>query len=215
MMEEQFNDQLRQQFDTRLNPFRKGVTWRLTLVEGIIALALALLAILFPQFFSDALGAIFGGYLLIISILSIITNLKAASAGAVQPFNLIRGGIGLLTGIITVLQPFLSTIDRLASFTVLAIGLGLYGIFGLVGLFVLKQAHSFGVVIANALPLGVAAVIAYSLITGTSTVDAMKFLLIIAGVLLLGYSFMLYNQQRSTAAPAAPSAPPAPKPTKP
>src|SRR6187399_1524013 len=111
IMSEQFNQQLKQQFDSNINPLRKGVPPQRLMIQGIVTLAIGLFAIFVPSTFTDLLGAIIGVYLLLISFLNIRGELRVAgTGGVVQPFRLIRGGIGLVTGAVALVQLFVSSI---------------------------------------------------------------------------------------------------------
>lgn len=197
-MAEQLNQQMRDQFEKRLNPLRKGTSWSLVVVEGIVALGMGIFGLVAPLQFADVLGVIIGAYLLVVSILNILAELRIAQAGMPQPFRLIRGGIGLVTGLVATLQPLISTIDRPSAITVLVFGLGLYGIVGLIGLFMRNEANRVGVIVANALPLVFAGLLAYSLITQQSIVNVLSIVIIIGGVLLIGYGLLLYQQSKQS-----------------
>jgi uncharacterized membrane protein HdeD (DUF308 family) len=214
-MAEQFNQQLRQQFDSTLNPLRKGVPWQQLIVQGAVLAVVGVFAFLVPATFTDLLGALIGAYLLLISFLNIRAELRTAAAGGVlQPFRLIRGGIGLVIGVIAIVQLFVTTLDRAGAFTVLVIGLVMYSVIGLIGIFVRKQGFHVGEIVGTALPLVLGGLLAYSLITGESIIGVIAAIFLIAGVLLLVYGFIVYRQTQAAGAAPPPSAPPAaPPPT--
>lgn len=102
--------------------------------------------------------------------LGIYAGFSGSGAPGEQPFRLVAGGIGLVTGLIALAQPLLDTIDIPAAITVLGIGLLLAGIVDLVALIVGRggPATRLGRVLASALHVLLGVLLLYVSRTGTA-----------------------------------------------
>ena len=111
----------------------KGAWW-IVLVEGIIALVVGLYVLVQPQQASTWLAQLIGTYFLVNSGFAIYAGFFGFGPPGEQPFRLVVGGIGLVTGLLALAQPLLGTIDTLAALIILSVGLLLAGVLDLTSL---------------------------------------------------------------------------------
>jgi uncharacterized membrane protein HdeD (DUF308 family) len=108
---------------------------------------------------------------------------------------LIVGGIGLVTGLLALAQPLLVTIDTLASFTILGVGLLLAGVVDLVSLVVGRggEAPHFGRILAGGLHVRLGVLLLYLGRTGTAgnALLLLGVVSIVLGALLIFYAARL------------------------
>jgi len=172
-----------------------NVAWWIVLVEGIIALAVGLYVLVQPQQASTWLAQLIGAYLLVNSGLAIYAGFSGSGAPGEQPFRLVVGGIGLVTGLLALTQPLLAAIDALASFTILGVGLLLAGVVDLAGLIAGRSnlAGHLGRFIVSGLQVLLGVLFLYLGRTGTAG-NALLWLGVVGivlGVLLVIYAVML------------------------
>jgi hypothetical protein len=115
-----------------------------------------------------------------------------------QPFRLVVGGIGLVTGLLALAQPLWGTINTPAATTILGVGLLLAGVVDLAGLIIGRGnlTTRLGRVLAGALHLLLGVVLLYLSRTGTSG-NALLWLGVIGvvlGVLLVIYAVLLFRR---------------------
>jgi hypothetical protein len=91
------------------------------LVEGIVAFVVGLYVLVQPQQAGVWLGQLIGAYFLVNSGLGIYAGFSGSGVPGEQPFRLVAGGIGLVTGLIALAQPLLDTIDTQVAITALGV----------------------------------------------------------------------------------------------
>ena len=180
----------------RIAPWK--VAWWIVLVEGIIALVVGLYVLAQPQQARTWLAQLIGAYVLINSGFAIYAGFSGSGVPGEQPFRLVVGGIGLVTGLLALSQLRLGTIDTPAAITVLGVGLLLVGVVELVGLIIGRGARltPWGRVVGGGLHLLLGVLLLYASRTG-STESALVWLGvvgIVAGALLVIYAIMLYRR---------------------
>jgi uncharacterized membrane protein HdeD (DUF308 family) len=182
----------------RIAPWRGKVAWWVVLVEGMIALVVGLYVLVQPQQAGTWLAQLIGAYFLVNSGIAIYAGFSGAGPANEQPFRLIVGGIGLVTGLLALAQPLLGTIDIPASITMLGVGLLLAGVIGLAGLIIgrVGRATLWG----RALTIGLDVLLGILLLslsrTGT-TGNALLLLGVVGlgiGALLVAYAIILYRR---------------------
>ena len=179
----------------RLAPW-KGAWW-VVLVEGIIALVIGLYILIQPQQANIWLAQLIGAYVLVNSGLAIYAGFSGSGPPAEQPFRLVVGGIALITGLLALTAPLLSTIDTSASFTILGIGLLLTGVIDLASLIIGRGnlATRLGRVLASGLHVLLGILLLYLGRTGP-TANALLVLGVVGvvlGALLVIYAVRLYR----------------------
>ena len=185
----------------RLAPWKVG--WWVVLVEGIIALVVGLYILVQPQQASTWIAQLIGAYLLVNSGFAIYAGFSGSVPPGEQPFRLVTGGIGLVTGLLALAQPLLGTINTLAAITILGVGLLLAGVVDLASLIIGRSnlTTRLGRVLAGGLHLLLGVVLLYLSRTGAGG-NALLWVGVIGiflGVLLVIYGVMLFRRPvRST-----------------
>ena len=179
----------------RITPWGGKAAWWIVLAEGIIAVVVGLYVLVQPQQASTWLAQLIGAYVLVNSGLAIYAGFSGSGTPGEQPFRLIAGGIGLVTGLLALSQPLLVTLDTLASFTVLGAGLLLAGVVDLVGLVVGRgsEATHLGRILAGGLHVLLGVLLLYLGHTGTAgnALLLLGVVGIVLGVLLIFYAARL------------------------
>ncbi len=180
----------------RIAPWK--IAWWVVLVEGIIALVVGLYVLVQPQQASTWLAQLIGAYILVNSGFAIYAGFSGSGPPGEQPFRLIVGGIGLVTGLLALAQPLLGTINTPAATTILGVGLLLAGVVDLAGLIIGRGnlTTRLGRVLAGGLHLLLGVVLLYLSWTGTGG-NALLWLGVIGivlGVLLVIYAVLLLRR---------------------
>jgi uncharacterized membrane protein HdeD (DUF308 family) len=172
-------------------PWRKGTPWWLILVEGVILLAIGIFMLVQPVEAAAAFVLLLGGFLLINSLLRLFHGLYKLPEGADARLLMMRGGVGLVTGILVVASPFFEQINLIAAGIILGVGLLLSGLIGLVNIFLMRsgQATTWGIVLADLVEVVLAVIVFYELnisraSESTLTILGIAFILAIYAVLV-------------------------------
>jgi uncharacterized membrane protein HdeD (DUF308 family) len=183
-------------------PWRKGIPWWLVLVEGALIIALGLYLYFQPDSARSTVRGLIGAFLIFNSVIGIAAGLRETTRNLpMSPYRLIRGGVGLLVGLIVVLQPIFTYIDADATRTILAVGLTLWGLIGLYGAFATHDEGGFrwNTVILSGLSIALAIMLFSSGDTANSLLEPIGIIAIVVGFVLIAYSYALYRNSQSRA----------------
>ena len=174
-------------------PWRKKIPWWLVLVEGIILLAIGIFILVQPARAGTVFVLLLGGFLLIDSLLRIFHGLYRQTQVAGTHLLMMRGGVGLATGILVVGSPFFTHINILAAGMILGVGLLLSGLIGLIDIlqFRADRATSWGIVLADVVEILLAVIVFYEISvpqTSESTLQILGVIIVAAGVILTVYA---------------------------
>jgi uncharacterized membrane protein HdeD (DUF308 family) len=161
------------------------------MIEGILAFALGVALLFWTEESGRVILWVIGGFLLLNSIIWIWSGLRGGASGA----RLVRGGIGLIVGLLVVIQPFAGYMSVEAALMVLAVGLILSGLIGLFDT-IWHRAGGWGSVIFALLALAIGGLLIYQMVSDVSVVAWIGYIAIGLGVLLMGYALALYTRQR-------------------
>jgi uncharacterized membrane protein HdeD (DUF308 family) len=181
-------------------PWRKGIPWWLVLVEGALIIALGLYLYFQPDSARSTVRGLIGAFLIFNSVIGIAAGLRETTRNLpMSPYRLIRGGVGLLVGLIVVLQPIFTYIDADATRTILAVGLTLWGLIGLYGAFATHDEGGFrwNTVILSGLSIALAIMLFSSGDTANSLLEPIGIIAIVVGFVLIAYSYALYRNSQS------------------
>lgn len=179
-------------------PWRRGIPWWLVLVEGIIVLAIGLFLTVQPDAARSTVRGLIGAFLIFTSVLGIASGLRPATRNLpMAPFRLLRGGIGLLTGLVVVLQPIFDYVDADAARTILAVGLTLWGLIGLYAAFATHDEGGFrwNTVILSGLSIAFAIMLFRTSASDNPFVRPVGIVAIIIGAILLAYAYVLFRSR--------------------
>jgi drug/metabolite transporter superfamily protein YnfA len=82
-------------------PWRANIPWWVPLAEGIFALVVGVFLVFWTEESGRVILWAIGGFLLVNSVIWILSELRAEASRA----RLVRGGIGLIVGLLVVIQP--------------------------------------------------------------------------------------------------------------
>lgn len=186
-------------------PWSARATWRLVLVQGIVAILIGLAMLLKPFGGTSTTLQIVG---LILLLAALITTFQVWR-GAMQPervaISAFRAGSGVTVGLLVIVATFLTnvTAEVTASLSV-AVGVGLL-VFGLTGVatsFVARRQDEtlpLAGIVANAVILVAGVVLTFAGAAGSDTVNTvysfLGIVLILAGGGLCAYAYLLYQQE--------------------
>ena len=168
----------------------KNSPWWLGLVQGLVALGVGVYMLVDPTGASALIGVLAAIYLLVAGIIHTVRGLAARSAGRGN-LLLIRGIVGLAVGLILVAAALFNLVSLSTGFTILAIGLIIFGALGIFTGFFKRgdKPFAWGPVIANAALLvwGLLIIFARPSIN-LATVSG--WILVILGVVILAWTFL-------------------------
>jgi uncharacterized membrane protein HdeD (DUF308 family) len=210
----------------KVAPWRKDVAWWVVLLQGLVALGLGLY-ILFADTATvgGQLVLLLGIWMLVEGVLRIFSSLRGKYNPTMVPYRMLGGGIALVIGLIIVLNawaatPFL-TVPVAAG--IVALGLVLVGVVNMLEWFMARRALGAGIM-SLIMPAAMILIGLVFLVSGlqssTWVINALGWILTIAGAGLAIYSFILRERQKTAdaqpaTAPAAAPAPAAAAPTAP
>jgi hypothetical protein len=178
-------------------------------IEGVVALALGVYVVLFPEEAPVIVRSIIAAALLVLSFVQIFEGFRFWNR-PVSPWATLGGGVGATAAVFTLLANWAPEITSAAARIMLAIGLVAFGIIGLVSLIFTLRSTGFKIasliIDVLAIALGVLFYLAEE-----QNYDRIKLLGLVAllgGVVLLIYGYYLWNSGRRVAV-----SPPPPPPT--
>jgi hypothetical protein len=178
-------------------------------IEGVVALALGVYVVLFPEEAPVIVRSIIAAALLVLSFVQIFEGFRFWNR-PVSPWATLGGGVGATAAVFTLLANWAPEITSAAARIMLAIGLVAFGIIGLVSLIFTLRSTGFKIasliIDVLAIALGVLFFLAEE-----QNYDRIKLLGLVAllgGVVLLIYGYYLWNSGRRVAV-----SPPPPPPT--
>lgn len=186
-------------------PWSPQATWRIVLVQGIVAIVLGL-AMLFKPFGGTSTTLQIVGLILLLAAL--VTTFQVWR-GAVQPERVaiaaFRAGSGVTVGLLVIVATFLTnvTAEVTASLSVaVGIGLSVFGVTGVATSLVARrqdEALPLAGMVANVVIVVAGVVLTFAGAAGTNTVNTvysfLGILLILAGGGLCAYAYLLHQQE--------------------
>ncbi len=162
-------------------------------------IAIGLFLTVQPDAARSTMRGLIGAFLIFSSVLAIFSELRPATRNLpMAPYRLLRGGVGLLTGLVVVLQPVFDYVDADAARTILAVGLALWG---LIGLYAAFATHDEGGLRWNTVILSGVSIAFAVMLFGTSAGDnpfvrPVGIVAMIIGAILLAYAYVLHRSSR-------------------
>lgn len=174
-------------------------TWSWVMLRGVLAIALGILAVLFPLGALFAFTLLFAAYAFVDGIASLIAGIRSARAGERWGAMVFRGVTGILVGVVFVLLPMVATLTYAFLAVVM---LAIWSI--IAGIFEISAAIRLRKVIQGELLLGISglfslllgiAILALVIPSPTATILSAAWLIAIyafaAGIVLIMLAFQL------------------------
>jgi uncharacterized membrane protein HdeD (DUF308 family) len=193
-------------------PWRKGVSWVVVLIEGIVALALGLYILLNPNS-GPQIVVLLSIYLLVLGVLRVFNSLRGRIDPLLVPYQMLSGGIALTVGVLVLIDLWQDFMESTVAAVMLAVGLLLIGVVGMLEWFMARRKLG-GRIMTLIVPAACAIigflVLGSGLQMAATALQAIAWVSIISGIGLGIYAFVLRNQQSEAAATTPASAAAAP-----
>lgn len=180
------------------------------LIEGLVALGLGIYVVLFPEDAPAIVRSIIAAALLLLSIVQIFEGFRFWNR-PVSPWATLGGGVGVTAAIFTLLANWLPEITPAASRLMLAIGLGAFGVIGLVSLIFTLRSTGFKIasLIIDILAIALGVFLYLAEEQNTDRIKLLGLVAMLGGAVLLIYGYYLWSSGRRVAAVTVPpSSPP-------
>lgn len=186
------------------------------LIEGVVALALGIYVVLFPEDAPLIVRSIIAVALLLLSFVQIFEGFRFWNR-SVSPWATLGGGVGATAAIFALLANWLPEITPAAARLMLALGLGAFGIIGLVSLIFTLRSTGFKIasLIIDVLAIALGVFLYLAEERNTENIKLLGLVSMLGGAVLLIYGYYLWNRGRRVAVRAASPAPATPPPTEP
>ena len=178
-------------------------------IEGVVALALGVYIVLFPQDAPGVVRSIIALALLVLSALQIFEGFRFWNR-SVSPWATLSGGVGATAAVFALLALWLPEITPAAARVMLAIGLAAFGIIGLVSLIFTLRSTGFKIasLIINLLAIALGVFLYLAEEQNPERVKMLGLVALLGGAILLAYGYFLWSRRRSaTVTPPLPVPP--------
>jgi len=129
-------------FAHRSNPFRSDTTWQVVFIQGLLALGIGLYALLAAESARHTIVLLIGLFLFLNGLHLGWEGLtdRGDHDDGMDPYRILRAGIGIATGLIVVVDRFRDFLSLDASRVVAGIGLIGMGVVTLIGIVATREA---------------------------------------------------------------------------
>lgn len=188
------------------NPLRKGLRWEWVGIQGVIAVAIGLYALLAEESARRNIVLGIGIFLLINGIGTAIGGIRRTGIeNTIVEYRMIGSGMGIATGLLVICNRIWDFWDIKSDRIVLGVGLLGVGLVVLIGLIVLMDRSNFSLPTLG-MPLLLAlwgAASIYQASNDTNSNRLIGWAALLIGVLLLGLAYMRRQSALSASATAA------------
>ena len=188
-------------------PWSSSTTWTIVMVEGIVAVVLGLIFIVQPLGGTSTVLQLVGVALLVGALLSAFQVWRQHIRPDLEVLAAFRSGSGVTVGLSVVVATFFTEVsDTVTAALAVIVGIGffVFGLSGIAASFVRRKDDAplpVVTLILNAVLAAAGVVLTFSGAGGSSAVDGifvlLGVLLVIGGVGLAGYAYMLRQREMS------------------
>jgi uncharacterized membrane protein HdeD (DUF308 family) len=181
-------------------PWKAGQDWWVVGIEGIVALIIGVYIVANPISASDIIRVLLAVVLLALSFGQIVDGFRFRDLPG-APWATLRGGAGGAVALLTLLSERSLAIAPIGARQMLALGLLVYGILGVVALVVTlgKGEFTVGSLIADILTIVLGALLLTANPNDTSGVRLLGWVAIVGGIALLIFAYLRTRQTRAAA----------------
>ncbi len=175
------------------------------LIEGVVALALGVYVVLFPEEAPVIVRSIIAVALLLLSFVQIFEGFRFWNR-PVSPWATLGGGVGATAAIFTLLANWLPEISAAAARLMLALGLGAFGVIGLISLIFTLRSTGFKIasLIIDVLAIALGVFLYLAEEQNTDRIKLLGLVALLGGAVLLIYGYYLWSSGRRVAASPPP-----------
>ena len=182
-------------------PWRSGQSWLVVAIEGVVALLIGLYTILQPDMATGIIRQLIAVVLLVASAGQIVDGFRFR-ASPLAPWAALRGGVGATAALLVLLSLLSTFIPGEGARQILAVGLLAYGAIGIVAAVASRdeRALRWGSLIGDAMVIVVGLLLLTREAGDTSSTRFIGWALIIGGVALLAFAYLLWSRARTDSA---------------
>jgi uncharacterized membrane protein HdeD (DUF308 family) len=191
-------------------PWSAGTSWQVVLGEGIVAGILGLILLFAPLGGASTILQVIGVVLLFFALVTAFQVWRGRIRPDRTTLAAFRSGSGVTTGLLVLVATFVTGVTdnvTAALAVILGVGFFVFGVVGIAGHLFRRQPEErlpVALLVSNAVLAAIGAILLFSGASGyeavRGTFNILGILLIIGGVALGGYAYLL-RQQEATAAP--------------
>ena len=185
----------------------QGINWIMSFVVGIVAIGFGIYLFFDPGNATTLIAAIIAFALLLGSLIHLLQGFRRNANEFAARAALLSGGVGVTTGAIVCLDLFYDYLSSPAARIILASGLIVYGILGIVGAAVQRvRGTVVRTVVTCAFALAFAALLIWNSQADQLNTNWFAAALVVTGLLLLGLGFFARSHQDRLLQQRTPSA---------
>ncbi len=187
-------------------PWRRGLAWWVVGLEGLLLLVAGIYVVAAPDNAKTAVRVIIGAFILANSVGSVMASFRpAALSNPITPYKTLSAGSGLTVGTIVVLQPLTENITDNAARVILALGLLVFGVIGLAGIYMTRATGGWprGPIVTAGVSVLFSILMFYNVSNETLDMRWFGYAALAVGVLICGYAGALYKAGQVTPEVAA------------
>ena len=189
----------------------QGINWVMAFVVGIVAIGFGIYLFFDPGNATTLIAAIIAFALLLGSLIHLLQGFRRNVNEFAARTALLSGGVGVTTGAIVCLDLFYDYLSSPAARIILASGLIVYGVLGIVGAIVQRVPGTvIRTVVTCAFALAFAALLIWNSQADQLNTNWFAAALVVTGLLLLGLGFFARSHQERLLQQRTPSAAPSP-----
>jgi uncharacterized membrane protein HdeD (DUF308 family) len=197
--------QLTEEFLDRGAPWSSRTSWTIVLTEGIIAGLVGLIFLFKPLGGTSTTLQLTGLALLLGALVTSFQLWRSHVRPDLQQLLAFRAGSGVTVGLVVVVATFFTAVtDAVSAALAVVVGIGfiVFGLIGIAASFIRRDARAplpLATLVLNAVLALAGLVLMFSGAAGSDAVDGIFNLLgialIVTGLILAGYSYLLYQQE--------------------
>ncbi len=181
-------------------PWKAWQNWWTVGIEGIIALAIGVFMLANPAGASDVIRFLIALVLFLDSLGHIVGGFRDRGLSS-SPWETLRGGIGVTVAVLTLLSAGSDYVEDDGARQMLAIGLLVYGLLGVISLIFTVRSTGFkgAAIIADVLTIALGVLLLSARPGDTRGTQWLGAVAAVGGIALLGYSWYLRGKPRREA----------------
>jgi uncharacterized membrane protein HdeD (DUF308 family) len=181
-----------------VKPWSKNAPWWMLAIEAAVAVGLGIYVLTQSDRASTVISFALAAFLLLDGLLTLF----AAMRGRVKTFGAVRGGVGILAGLVLLLMPVFGFGSLQTAGWLIGLALIVGGIAGLLSrLFEAGRPINWISVLVTLLMIALGGVYIYSVMQQSlGVLDAVGWLLLAVGIALAAYAAYVWNENRQQGA---------------
>jgi uncharacterized membrane protein HdeD (DUF308 family) len=181
-------------------PWRSGQSWLVVGIEGIVALLIGIYTLLQPEAAAGIIRQLIAVVLLVVSAGQIIAGFRAEGSSS-APWATLRGGVGASAALLVLLSLLSTFVPNDGARQILGLGLLAYGVLGIVEAVMSREERElrWGALAGDAMVIVVGFLMLSQSSGDTGSTQLIGWVLVIGGVALLGFTYLLWSRSRANA----------------